>query len=189
MAAIEPQIPKTHRGAVYDKPGELSLKIDEALQTPEPGPNQVLIHLTHSGVCHSDYSVMTNGWSFLPAPTPANQVGGHEGVGTVVKLGVGAEQQCKVGDRVGIKWMAGTCSTCRNCLNGNDVGCPQGAISGYFTPGTFQEYALGPAAYVTKIPDGLESAAAAPMLCGGVTTYAAVAKCGAKAGDWVAVLG
>lgn len=54
-----------------------------------------------------------NSWAGLPVPTPENQVGGHEGVGTVVKLGPGTETgTVKVGDRVGIKWIAATCDSC-----------------------------------------------------------------------------
>jgi len=57
---------------------------------------------------------MTNTWSILPYPTQEGQVGGHEGVGTVVKLGPGAEtSNVKIGDRVGIKWMSGICGSCR----------------------------------------------------------------------------
>lgn len=55
------------------------------------------------------------------------------------------------------------------CLAGADASCPSGKISGYYTPGTFQQYALAPANYVTPIPDGLASDLAAPLLCGGVT--------------------
>lgn len=75
------------------------------------------------------------------------------------------------------------------CLGGNDGICFNGKISGYYTPGTFQQYTLGPAHYVTPIPDKVDSATAAPMLCGGVTTYAALRKSGAGPGDWVAVMG
>lgn len=71
-------IPKSHKAVVYDKPGSVSAKVIE-LETPEPGHGQVLIRLTHSGVCHSDYGVMTNSWAILPRPTEVNQVGGHEG--------------------------------------------------------------------------------------------------------------
>lgn len=74
---VEP-IPKTYKAAVYDKPGSVSTKIVE-LETPEPGLGQVLVRLTHSGVCHSDFGIMTNSWKGLPAPTVAGQVGGHEG--------------------------------------------------------------------------------------------------------------
>jgi len=60
---------------------------------------------------------MTCSWKSLPYPTPKGQVGGHEGVGKVVKLGQGAEKILKVGDRVGIKWMAGTCGNCGESVN------------------------------------------------------------------------
>jgi hypothetical protein len=71
-------IPKKHKAAVYDKPGTLSIKVTE-IDTPEPAQGEVLVRLTHSGVCHSDYGVMMNAWKALPAPTPEGQVGGHEG--------------------------------------------------------------------------------------------------------------
>ncbi|KAI9665779.1 MAG: hypothetical protein M1821_003713 [Bathelium mastoideum] len=187
MAAVE--IPKTYKAAVYDDPGTISTKIEE-LPTPEPGPGEVLVNLTHSGVCHSDLGVMTNSWYALPAPTQKGQVGGHEGVGHVVKMGPGTEGSAvKVGDRVGIKWVSARCDSCAPCLEGHDGVCLNQKISGYYTPGTFQQYVLGPANYVTPIPEGLDSAAAAPMLCAGVTTYSALRKSGAQAGQWVVVMG
>ncbi|KIW06511.1 uncharacterized protein PV09_02944 [Verruconis gallopava] len=186
MAA--PELPKTYKAAVYDQPGKISTKIVD-LEMPEPGPGEVLINLTHSGVCHSDLGVMTCSWRALPFPTPAGQVGGHEGVGTVVKLGPGAESICKIGDRVGIKWLSGICGNCPACLEGVDASCAAGKVSGYFTPGTFQQYAIGPANYVTPIPDGLSSEEAAPMLCAGVTVYSALRKSGAEPGQTVVILG
>jgi propanol-preferring alcohol dehydrogenase len=62
-------------------------------------------------------------------------------------------------------------------------------ISGYYTPGTFQQYVLSPANYVTPIPEGLDSAAAAPLLCAGVTVYAALRKTNADSGNWVVISG
>ena len=83
-------------------------------------------------------------------------------------MGQGTENSGrKVGDRVGIKWMASACGNCDACIVGADACCANGKISGFYTPGTFQQYVLGPANYVTPIPDGLPSDAAAPMLCGG----------------------
>jgi len=108
---------------------------------------------------------MMKTWSILPYPTQPGQVGGHEGVGSIVKLGPGAETSAvKVGDRVGVKWISGICGTCPACLEGVEGVCFNQKISGYYTPGTFQQYVLGPATYVTPIPEGLESAAAAPMV-------------------------
>jgi threonine dehydrogenase-like Zn-dependent dehydrogenase len=68
--------------------------------------------------------IMTNSWGWLPAPTQAGQVGGHEGVGKVVKAGPGVEKSgVKIGDRVGIKWLAGICESCEACRAGADASC------------------------------------------------------------------
>jgi propanol-preferring alcohol dehydrogenase len=119
-------LPKKYKAAVYDKPGAISTKIEE-LDMPEPGAGEVLINLTHSGVCHSDLGVMMNAWSTLPFPTQAGQVGGHEGVGKIVKMGPGTDSSAvKMGDRVGIKWMAGICEACEACRAGMDANCFNG---------------------------------------------------------------
>merc|ERR1711939_634448 len=155
MASV--QVPSRHKAVVYDNPGSISTKVEE-VDTPKPGVGEVLINLTHSGVCHSDMGVMANSWAWLPAPTQKGQIGGHEGVGSVAAFGA-------------------------------DACCTSAKISGYYTPGTFQQYALAPAHYVTPIPDSLPSDAAAPMLCGGVTVYSALCKSGARPGDWVVIPG
>lgn len=116
--------------------------------------------------------------------------GGHEGVGIVQKLGPGSDVgTVKLGDRVGIKWAAAMCGTCMPCRSGFDGHCTLFKVSGYFTPGTFAQFVLAPANYVTPIPDKLDSADAAPLLCAGLTSYSALRKCGAKSGDWVVVSG
>lgn len=105
-----------------------------------------------------------NSWRGLPYPTQPGQVGGHEGVGTIVKMGPATElANVKVGQRVGVKWIAATCDNCPACLAGHDGVCFNQKISGYYHPGTYQQYVCGPARYVTPIPDDLESADAAPM--------------------------
>lgn len=75
--------------------------------------------------------VMLNAWKILPFPTQAGQVGGHEGVGKIVKMGPGTENSAvKIGDRVGIKWMAGICEACEPCRAGMDANCFSG-VSAY----------------------------------------------------------
>jgi propanol-preferring alcohol dehydrogenase len=70
---------------------------------------------------------MMNAWSILPFPTQAGQVGGHEGVGKIVKMGPGTDNAAvKIGDRVGIKWMAGICEACEACRAGMDANCFSG---------------------------------------------------------------
>jgi len=182
-------LPKKYKAVVYDEPGKVSTKVVD-LDMPEPGPGEVLINLTHSGVCHSDFGIMTNGWKALPHPTQPNQVGGHEGVGKIVKMGPGTEKSDrKVGDRVGIKWISAICDSCPACLSGYDGVCFNQKVSGYYTPGTFQQYVTGPASYVTPIPESLPGDMAAPMLCAGVTVYSSLRKCGAESGNWVVLLG
>ncbi|KAL1957067.1 hypothetical protein VTO42DRAFT_6325 [Malbranchea cinnamomea] len=189
MGDSTPQIPKQAKAVVYDNPGTISTQVT-MVDVPEPGPGEVLINLTHSGVCHSDFGVMTNSWRGLPYPTPKGQVGGHEGVGKVVKLGPGAEASgVKVGDRVGVKWIASACGNCLPCHENVDAACVNAKLSGYYTPGTFQQYVLGPANYVTPIPDSVPSDVAAPMLCAGVTVYSALKRSEAKAGSWVVISG
>ncbi|KAK0716774.1 alcohol dehydrogenase [Lasiosphaeria miniovina] len=189
-------VPSHHKAIVYDNPGQISTRI-ETVATPRPGVGEVLVRITHSGVCSSDHAVMTNRWASLP-PTAAGQVGGHEGVGTIAAFGPGGggdEQQhpggtaLKLGDRVGIKWVAAVCGTCLPCLSGRDALCHAVKISGFYTPGTFQQYVIAPANYVTPIPDDVPSDLAAPLLCGGVTVYAALKKSGAQPGEFVVVPG
>ena len=105
---------------------------------------------------------MLGTWKGLPFPTQPGQVGGHEGIGTIVAMGAATENSPrKVGERVGIKWVASICSTCPACLAGHDGLCLNQKISGYYFPGTYQQYAIGPVDYVTPIPDGVDSAEAA----------------------------
>ncbi|KAL8962711.1 MAG: hypothetical protein Q9193_000929 [Seirophora villosa] len=102
MASADVEIPKQYKAAVYDAPGKISTKI-ETLDTPEPGPGE---------------------WRALPAPIQPGQVGGHEGVGVVAKMGPATERAVvKVGQRVGVKWVAGTCGNCPPCLEGHDALC------------------------------------------------------------------
>lgn len=135
---------------------------------------------------------MTSSWKALPFPTTAGQVGGHEGVGTIVALGPGVESSSagvSIGQRVGIKWVASICGACPACLAGHDGVCFNQKVSGYYHPGTFQQYVVSAANYVTPIPDGLDSASAAPMLCAGVTVYSALRKSNTVSGEWVVLLG
>ncbi|KAK5631631.1 hypothetical protein RRF57_007345 [Xylaria bambusicola] len=131
-----------------------------------------------------------NTWKQVPAPTQPGQVGGHEGLGHIVKLGEGSEKLgVKIGDRVGVKWVASACLACLPCTESLEGYCFNQKVSGYYTPGTFQEYVIGPANYVTPVPQSLPGEVAAPMLCAGLTTYSALSKCGASPGQWVVISG
>ncbi|TVY47789.1 alcohol dehydrogenase [Lachnellula occidentalis] len=123
----------------------------------------------------------------IPKPG-TGQIGGHEGVGSVIAHGEGVTEP-KIGSRVGIKWLADVCNTCPSCLENDDNTCDNKKVSGYYTPGTFQKYVVTSASYATPIPDGIESAAAAPFLCAGLTVYSGLLKAQARPGDWVVISG
>lgn len=75
------------------------------------------------------------------------------------------------------------------CLEGDDNTCVEQKISGYYTPGTFQQFVATSAHYVTPIPDGVDSAEAAPILCAGLTVYSGLRKANTKPGDWIVISG
>ncbi|KAK3327024.1 alcohol dehydrogenase [Cercophora scortea] len=183
----EVPLPTHHKALTYTNPGEISIALT-SVPTPRPGPGQVLVKITHSGVCSSDHGLLKGTLGF--PPTLHNQVGGHEGVGTVVALTPPNPANTTIGSRVGIKWVSSICHTCPPCAAGRDALCTSVKISGYGgCPGTFQQYVLAPAEYVTPIPEGVASELAAPLLCGGVTVYAGLKKAGVGKGQTVVVMG
>ncbi|OBR04738.1 Alcohol dehydrogenase [Colletotrichum higginsianum IMI 349063] len=128
--------------------------------------------------------------SFLPSCKSLTQ---DPGVGEVVAVGAGVTSPA-IGSRVGIKYAADACLNCEivppdRCLQGGESSCAEVKLSGYFTPGTFQQYCLSTARYVTPVPDSLDSAQAAPLMCGGLTVYTALKRAEARHGDWVVVAG
>lgn len=115
---------------------------------------------------------------------------GHEGVGTVVEVGEGVGASM-IDARVGVKWLYSACGECSLCRRGCAHSCPQQDNTGRTKSGTLQQYVVADARYVTRIPEGLASEVAAPLLCAGVTMAGAMAKLSPElpAGDWVVMLG
>ena len=152
----------------------------KAAPTPLPslGAKDVLIRITHSGLCASDTAYIGYGVAL-----------GHEGVGVVEAIGSDVTQ-FKVGDRAGGGYHRDSCGHCTYCLTGKDIWCYERTIfgEGDFNNGTIGEYYIGKETYVHRIPDGLDSADAAPLQCAGATTYTALAET-VKPGDRVGILG
>lgn len=102
-------IPLTQKAAVLENHNQdYVVKYDWPVRQPsELAPDECLIKLEYSGICHSDLHIKDNDWarkSILPL------VGGHEGIGRVVAIGQGStEKFVKIGDRVGVKWIGGVC--------------------------------------------------------------------------------
>jgi D-arabinose 1-dehydrogenase-like Zn-dependent alcohol dehydrogenase len=93
------------------------------------------------------------------------------------------------GDRVGVGWHGGHCFKCDPCRRGDFINCRNQQVCGISYDGGYQEYMVCPWHAAARIPDGLDAADAAPLLCAGITTFNALRNSGAKPGDVVAVQG
>ncbi|SPE28354.1 Alcohol dehydrogenase GroES domain-containing protein [Candidatus Sulfotelmatobacter sp. SbA7] len=151
---------------------------------PEPARNQVRIKVEACGICHSDALVKEGHWPGIQYP----RVPGHEIAGRIDAVGADVANW-KPGQRVGVGWHGGHCFTCDPCRRGDFVNCQNGKITGISHDGGYQEYMLAPAEAVAAIPDDLDAAEAAPLLCAGITVFNALRNSGARAGDLVAVQG
>ncbi|CAM4037311.1 alcohol dehydrogenase [Corallococcus exiguus] len=150
---------------------------------PEPGPGQVRIAVEACGVCHSD-AITKEGW--MPIQYP--RVPGHEVVGRIDGVGPGVTAW-KEGQHVGVGWHGGHCGQCVACRSGDFVTCEKQQICGISYDGGYAEYLVAPQEALARVPEGMSSEDAAPLLCAGVTTYNSLRNMGARPGDLVAVQG
>ena len=160
------------------------LSIDE-VNVPDVPPGQVLVKIMASGVCHTDLHAAEGDWPVKPS---LPFIPGHEGVGFVAKVGAGVTW-VKEGDRVGVPWLHTACGHCEHCITGWETLCDSQQMTGYTVNGGYAEYVLADPAYVGKLPDNLEFAPAAPILCAGVTVYKGLKALDCKPGNWVVVSG
>ncbi|WP_029004011.1 alcohol dehydrogenase AdhP [Azorhizobium doebereinerae] len=157
----------------------------EQVPVPEPGPDQILVRIAATGVCHTDLHAVKGDWPVKPSPP---FIPGHEGVGTVVGVGRSVKR-VKEGDRVGIPWLHTACGYCPHCRTGWETLCADQKNTGYSVNGSFAEYALADPNYVGRLPDKLDWGPAAPVLCAGVTVYKGLKETEVKPGEWVAISG
>jgi propanol-preferring alcohol dehydrogenase len=152
---------------------------------PVPGEGEVLVKIEASGLCHTDIHAANGDWPVTPAPP---FVPGHEGVGIVERVGQRVTR-VREGDRVAIPWLGWACGHCEYCTTGWETLCEHQQNTGYAIDGGWAEYAIGSAAFVGKVPEGIDPFEAAPLTCAGVTTYKAVKVSGARPSDLVAIFG
>lgn len=176
-------IPKFQTVAWIDTPGpDTKPYLKHDIPIPTPGYGEVLVKLECTGVCHSDVHAILGETKRMKV-----HIGGHEGIGTVISLGASVPSSF-LNVRVGVKWIYSACLSCEVC-EVNYVHCPNQSNSGRDVPGTFQQYVAAPARFVTRIPDGLESEKAAPLMCAGITVFGAIKKAGLKPGEWLVIMG
>ncbi|KAM7212294.1 GroES (chaperonin 10)-like protein [Rhypophila decipiens] len=179
------EIPTEQWAQVVEKSGGPA--IYKKIPVQQPGPDEVLVNVKYSGVCHTDLHAMKGDW---PLDTKLPLVGGHEGAGIVVAKGTLVDDSdLPLGSHVGIKWLNGSCLACSFCQQADEPLCQKALLSGYTVDGTFQQYAIAKAAHVARIPEGVDLDAVAPVLCAGITVYKGLKESGARPGQWVAIVG
>ncbi|KAI9716237.1 MAG: hypothetical protein M1812_005462 [Candelaria pacifica] len=178
---MAPNLPRSYKAAVFESAGTPLVIKDVSLEQPKQG--QVLIKVLATGVCHSDAAVggghMGNSFPRIP---------GHETIGDVVAVGPG-ETVWKVGDRVGAPWHGGHDGNCKQCKRGQYQLCQNEAINGVTQDGGYAEYCLLRTEAVVRIPEDVDPAAFAPLLCAGVTVFNSIRRMNIIAGDTVAIQG
>lgn len=166
------------------------------IERREPTPNDVEIQILYCGVCHSDLHQARDEWSgFMPTMYPC--VPGHEIVGKVTRVGA-AVSRLKPGDMAAVGCMVGSCGECDACQAEDEVYCAKGSTFTYNSPeqnpgphtlGGYSESIVVQERFAFKVPEGLDPAGAAPLLCAGITTYSPMHHWGVKAGQKVGVVG
>ncbi|TVQ62933.1 MAG: NAD(P)-dependent alcohol dehydrogenase [Phycisphaerales bacterium] len=147
-----------------------------SIERRDPGATDVEIEILHCGVCHSDLHTARGEWAGVTFPV----VPGHEIVGRVVKVGAQVTGY-KPGDTAAVGCMVDSCRTCAHCAKGLEQFCKSGAIFTYnstdkhlpgkMTYGGYAKSIVVDEGFVLRVPEGLDLAGAAPLLCAGITTY------------------
>lgn len=140
----------------------------EELPVPQPAKGQLQIKILACGICRTDLHIIDNE---LPNPHfPI--IPGHQIVGTVEKLGPEVTS-FKIGDRVGVPWLGGTCQHCDFCLTGEENLCDNAIYTGYRVNGGFAEYCVANAQFCFKLSQESSPLEQAPLLCSGLIGYRA----------------
>lgn len=153
-------------------------------EAPPLGPMDVEVRITHCGICHSDIHLIDNDWQMSTYPL----VPGHEIIGVVTEIGSEVKHLEK-GQRVGIGWQRSSCLICDHCLRGEENLCPESEDTCLGHYGGFAEYIRTDSRFVFKIPETMDSAQAAPLLCGGITVYSPLKRYGVTPNMKVGVIG
>jgi uncharacterized zinc-type alcohol dehydrogenase-like protein len=163
------------------------------IERREPRPRDVVLDIQFCGICHSDIHQARDEWSGAMFP----MVPGHEIIGRVTKVG-SEVSRFRAGDLAGVGCMVDSCRRCAPCTDGLEQFCEQSPAYTYNstemdrktpTYGGYSTQIVVDEHYVLRIPEGLDPAGAAPLLCAGITTYSPLREWGCKAGDRVGVVG
>lgn len=155
-----------------------------ARPVPEPGDDELLVHVRTCGVCRTDLHVAEGD---LPVHRPG-VTPGHEVVGVVAGLGA-AVRGFEVGERVGAAWLRRTDGTCAYCVRGSENLCPASRYTGWDADGGYAEYTVVPAAFAYRLPGGVDDVSLAPLLCAGIIGHRALRRASLPPGGRLGLYG
>ena len=164
-----------YKAKAYSAQSQTSPLAPASIQRRDPGSHDVQIKILFCGVCHSDLHTVRNEWHGTTYPC----VPGHEIIGRVIKAGAQVKK-FKEGDIAAVGCMVDACRACENCRDGLEQFCEEGATFTYNSPdkhtdgmtyGGYSDSVVVDEAFVLHVPKNLNLAAAAPLLCAGITTY------------------
>ena len=176
-------MPRFMKAAVVHAFGE-PLRIEE-VPVPTPEPEQVLVKIEASGVCHTDLHAAEGDWPVKPS---LPFIPGHEGVGYVAAVG-SRVKHLKEGDRIGVPWLYTACGHCEYCQTGWETLCHAQQNTGYSVNGSYAEYVVADPNYVGRLPEQVAFDEIAPILCAGVTVYKGIRVTDTRPGQWIAISG
>ena len=162
------------------------------IERRDPGPSDVRIDIEYCGVCHSDLHTVRNEWGGTVFPV----VPGHEVIGRVAEVGSDVTGYA-VGDRVGVGCLVNSCGQCEECRDGLEQ-CCRGAVWTYACPdpyanertqGGYSTSIVVTERFVLRVPENMDAAATAPILCAGITMYSPLKRYRAGPGSKVGVVG
>jgi alcohol dehydrogenase, propanol-preferring len=165
-----------------DQPADISTHplrrvTGRAASTEAPGDGEVLVAVSACGVCRTDLQLCEG--DVEPRALPI--VPGHQIVGRIVDVGPDVSPR-RVGERIGIAWLASTCGSCRFCRSGRENLCESSTFTGWDRDGGYASSVVARADFVVPLPDRFDDLDAAPLLCGGVIGYRALRVAGVESG-------
>ncbi len=162
------------RACLLDRPAPVRqkpLRVAD-VETPRPGPGDLLIRVRACGVCRTDVHVVEGELPVRRSPL----IPGHQVVGTVAECGPGV-RQFRLGDRVGAAWLYRTCGVCAYCAADRENLCEKAEFTGWTTDGGYAEAIVVPAGFAYPLPGELSDEQVAPLLCAGIVGYRCLARC------------
>lgn len=193
-AAANEAAESSHAYAVYEAKGEFKKHV---FKLHKLGDDELELRVTHSGICHSDIHTIDGDWgNKFDIPI----VPGHEIVGQITKLGPNVAKlrpDFKIGTRVGVGPQALACQSCTQCKVDRQQYCTgtramtygEQLPDGYTTRGGYASFHRVDCRFAVLVPEKLDPANAAPLLCAGITVYAPLKKLNVGPGMKVAIIG